>query len=39
VYLLDGRDGDAASLSIALAHFRSRLEQVGLRSRPLRDLR
>jgi UDP-N-acetylglucosamine:LPS N-acetylglucosamine transferase len=39
VYLLDGRKGDATSLSIALAHFRSRLEQVGLRSRPLRDLR
>jgi UDP-N-acetylglucosamine:LPS N-acetylglucosamine transferase len=39
VYLLDGRNGDAASLSTALAQFRSRLDQGRLRSRPLRDLR
>jgi hypothetical protein len=39
VYLVDGRDGDATSLSSTLAHLRSRLAHVRLRSRPLRDLR
>jgi UDP-N-acetylglucosamine:LPS N-acetylglucosamine transferase len=38
VYLLDGRDRDAAAVAIALSEFSDRLAAAGLHVRPLKDL-
>ena len=39
IYLLDGRRGDAQTLTTALGRFSSRVDAAGLHVRPLRDLK